>query len=60
MSRTIKNILFIMCDQLRWDYLVLLPAIRTLQTPHIDALAATRRALHPRLCAVAGLRRRRA
>jgi len=34
-----KNILFIMCDQLRWDYLGCTghPA---LDTPHIDALAA--------------------
>nr|AGS49897.1 arylsulfatase [uncultured bacterium esnapd21] len=34
-----KNILFIMCDQLRWDYLSCY-GHRTLHTPHIDALAA--------------------
>ena len=39
MSRRTKNILFIMCDQLRWDYLSCAghPA---LHTPNIDALAA--------------------
>ena len=38
-NRPIRNILFIMCDQLRFDYLGCAghPAIRT---PHIDALAA--------------------
>lgn len=34
-----KNILFIMCDQLRWDYLSCYGNQR-LHTPHIDALAA--------------------
>ncbi len=33
-----KNILFIMCDQLRWDYLSCYGHPR-LKTPHIDALA---------------------
>jgi arylsulfatase A-like enzyme len=35
----IRNILFIMCDQLRWDYLSCSGHPR-LQTPNIDALAA--------------------
>jgi len=39
MSRRTKNILFIMCDQLRWDYLSCYGHPR-LATPHIDALAA--------------------
>ena len=34
-----KNILFIMCDQLRWDYLSCY-GHPTLATPHIDSLAA--------------------
>jgi arylsulfatase A-like enzyme len=34
-----KNILFIMCDQLRWDYLSCYGHPK-LPTPHIDALAA--------------------
>ena len=34
-----RNILFIMCDQLRWDYLSC-AGHKTLQTPNIDALAA--------------------
>jgi arylsulfatase A-like enzyme len=34
-----KNILFIMCDQLRWDYLSCYGHPH-LKTPHIDALAA--------------------
>ncbi|MDH7799383.1 MULTISPECIES: alkaline phosphatase family protein [unclassified Beijerinckia] len=34
-----KNILFIMCDQLRWDYLSCYGHPK-LHTPHIDALAA--------------------
>ncbi|MEM7302618.1 MAG: sulfatase-like hydrolase/transferase [Pseudomonadota bacterium] len=34
-----KNILFIMCDQLRWDYLSC-AGHKTLSTPNIDALAA--------------------
>ncbi len=38
MRRRTKNILFIMCDQLRWDYLSCYGHPR-LQTPHIDALA---------------------
>lgn len=33
-----KNVLFIMCDQLRWDYLSCY-GHKTLKTPHIDALA---------------------
>lgn len=33
-----KNVLFIMCDQLRWDYLSC-TGHPTLQTPNIDALA---------------------
>lgn len=33
-----KNVLFIMCDQLRWDYLSC-AGHKTLHTPHIDALA---------------------
>jgi arylsulfatase A-like enzyme len=37
--RQTKNILFIMCDQLRWDYLSCYGHAR-LSTPHIDALAA--------------------
>ncbi len=39
MTRRTKNILFIMCDQLRWDYLSCYGHKR-LATPHIDALAA--------------------
>lgn len=35
----VKNILFIMCDQLRWDYLSCAGHPR-LKTPNIDALAA--------------------
>ncbi|MCA8929106.1 MAG: sulfatase-like hydrolase/transferase [Alphaproteobacteria bacterium] len=35
----VKNILFIMCDQLRWDYLSC-TGHPHLQTPNIDALAA--------------------
>ncbi len=35
----IKNVLFIMCDQLRWDYLSC-SGHPTLKTPNIDALAA--------------------
>ena len=34
-----RNILFIMCDQLRWDYLSC-AGHKTLHTPNIDALAA--------------------
>lgn len=34
-----RNILFIMCDQLRWDYLSC-AGHKTLKTPNIDALAA--------------------
>jgi arylsulfatase A-like enzyme len=36
---TVRNILFIMCDQLRWDYLSC-TGHPHLHTPHIDALAA--------------------
>jgi arylsulfatase A-like enzyme len=39
MSRAAKNILFIMCDQLRWDYLSCYGHPK-LETPNIDALAA--------------------
>lgn len=39
MSRSPKNILFIMFDQLRWDYLSC-AGHPHLQTPHIDSLAA--------------------
>src|SRR3984893_18938862 len=39
MTRRTKNILFIMCDQLRWDYLSCY-GHPTLLTPNIDALAA--------------------
>ncbi|MBL8382913.1 MAG: sulfatase-like hydrolase/transferase [Burkholderiales bacterium] len=35
----VRNILFIMCDQLRWDYLSCF-GHPTLRTPNIDALAA--------------------
>ncbi len=35
----VRNVLFIMCDQLRADYLSCM-GHKTLQTPHIDALAA--------------------
>ena len=38
MTRRTKNILFIMCDQLRWDYLSCYGHPR-LHTPNIDALA---------------------
>jgi len=38
-NTTVKRILFIMVDQLRWDYLSCY-GHRTLQTPNIDALAA--------------------
>jgi arylsulfatase A-like enzyme len=34
-----RNVLFIMCDQLRYDYLSC-AGHKTLQTPNIDALAA--------------------
>jgi arylsulfatase A-like enzyme len=39
MTRRVKNVLFIMCDQLRFDYLSC-AGHPTLQTPNIDALAA--------------------
>ncbi len=39
MRPAVKNVLFIMCDQLRWDYLSC-AGHPTLQTPNIDALAA--------------------
>lgn len=38
-SSSVKNILFIMCDQLRWDYLSCYGHPH-LETPHIDGLAA--------------------
>ncbi len=50
-----KNILFIMFDQLRWDYLGC-TGHPHLTTPHIDALAARGVRFEPRLCAVADLR----
>jgi arylsulfatase A-like enzyme len=39
MTRHVRNILFIMCDQLRWDYLSC-AGHRVLSTPNIDRLAA--------------------
>ncbi len=39
MTRDVRNILFIMCDQLRWDYLSC-AGHPHLATPHIDAMAA--------------------
>lgn len=39
MRSAIKNVLFIMCDQLRWDYLSC-AGHPTLHTPNIDRLAA--------------------
>jgi arylsulfatase A-like enzyme len=39
MTRSLRNILFIMADQLRWDYLSC-AGHRSLHTPNIDALAA--------------------
>jgi len=39
MSRDRRNILFVMCDQLRWDYLSCTGHPR-LRTPNIDALAS--------------------
>jgi arylsulfatase A-like enzyme len=39
MPRRAKNILFIMCDQLRWDYLSCY-GHPNLRTPNVDALAA--------------------
>jgi arylsulfatase A-like enzyme len=39
MPRHVKNVLFIMCDQLRWDYLSC-AGHPSLATPNIDALAA--------------------
>ena len=36
--RPLRNVLFIMADQLRWDYLSCY-GHPTLKTPHIDALA---------------------
>ncbi len=39
MTRKIRNILFIMFDQLRFDYLGS-AGHPTLETPHLDALAA--------------------
>ena len=35
----VRNVLFIMCDQLRADYLSCM-GHPTLETPHVDALAA--------------------
>lgn len=39
MPGKVRNILFVMCDQLRWDYLSCY-GHPTLQTPNIDAIAA--------------------
>lgn len=39
MGRTVRNILFIMFDQLRWDYMSC-AGHKTLSTPNIDAIAA--------------------
>lgn len=39
MTTRARNVLFIMCDQLRWDYLSC-AGHKTLHTPNIDALAA--------------------
>ena len=39
MTARVRNILFLMMDQLRWDYLSCYGA-SPIQTPHIDALAA--------------------
>jgi arylsulfatase A-like enzyme len=39
MTQAARNILFIMCDQLRWDYLSC-AGRPGLQTPNIDQLAA--------------------
>ena len=50
-----KNILFIMCDQLRFDYLGCYGHPRLADPEHRRAGGA-RRALHPRLCPVADLR----
>jgi arylsulfatase A-like enzyme len=38
-TRPLRNVLFIMADQLRWDYLQC-AGHPTLRTPHLDALAA--------------------
>jgi arylsulfatase A-like enzyme len=37
-DRGVRNVLFVMCDQLRWDYLSCY-GNPVLQTPHIDSLA---------------------
>jgi arylsulfatase A-like enzyme len=39
MAGTVRNILFIMCDQLRWDHLSCY-GHPTLKTPHIDSIAS--------------------
>lgn len=46
---TVKNILFVMCDQLRWDYLSCY-AHPTLATPNIDALAQRGMPAIPEVC----------
>ncbi|GIX14124.1 MAG: hypothetical protein KatS3mg118_2083 [Paracoccaceae bacterium] len=51
----VRNILFIMADQLRWDHLGCYGHPH-LETPNIDRLAARGVRFDPRLCAVAGLR----
>ena len=53
---TVRNVLFIMADQLRWDYLSCAGHPR-LHTPNLDALARTRRALRQRLRAGPRVRR---
>ena len=39
LTRKTKNILFIMFDQLRWDYLSC-AGHKALETPHMDSLAS--------------------
>ncbi len=56
MTRRTKNILFIMCDQLRWDYLSCYGHPQAAHAQHRRAGGAGR-ALHARLRAVAGVRR---
>ena len=56
MTGRVKNILFIMCDQLRFDYLSCAGHPHLADAAHRCAGGA-RRALHARLCAVADLRR---
>ena len=53
---TARNVLFIMCDQLRWDYLSC-AGHPFLKTPNIDWLASRGVQVQPRLCPVTRLRR---